>query len=521
MPNAKVKTLPAPVGGLNAYDSIVGMPDTDAISIVNLIPEVYGCRLRYGYQEHATGLGGDVQTIAPYVNTAGAEKLYGFANGNMFDATSAGAVGAPVLSGLASNIWQYTQFANSAGSHLVAFSGSDDGIWISGAGVQRLISGDGIVNATWKNVDPKDLIDVTIHQRRIWAVQKATTYGWYLPPDQIYGVAVKFDFGPLFKRGGYLAHLGTWTVDDGDGADDMLVAVSSQGDVAVYKGIDPSSANTWALTGVYYMGEPVSGRRFSTKVGGDIKFMTQQGLVSLNDMLTSTKTSPAQNTVEARKVQPALSEAATATGELQGWQTYFFPTANLLFINVPSNTSEGNTQFVENTVNSAWTQFTGYDASHFATYQNKPFFGCKDGRIYQGWTGMADKVTLSGGAGTEVVGYVQQAYSYLEAPGIQKQIGMYKPTFLVSADAVYASKVVYDFLFDTPTFGIAPNPSDAARWDISLWDQAFWTGTLKAQRYWSSAEGMGVAASFSYAIRAKSEVVFVSTDFTYVTGGVL
>jgi len=249
--------------------------------------------------------------------------------------------------------------------------------------------------------------------------------------------------------------------------------------------------------------------------------MTYQGLVSLNDMLTSTKTTAAQNTVEARKVQPALSAAARNTGVLAGWQLYFYPTENMLLINVPSNTSAGNTQFAENTTNSAWTQFLGYDASCFATYQNKPFFGTKEGVIYQGWTGQADKVMLGDNlGGTEVVGYVQQAYSYLNAPGIQKQIGMYKPTFLVSADAIYASKVVYDFLFESPDFGLAPPSNDGARWDISLWDQAVWTGGLKTQRIWSQAEGMGVAASFSYAVRAKSEVTLVATDFTYKTGGI-
>ena len=43
---------------------------------------------------------------------------------------------------------------------------------------------------------------LTAHQKRMWFVQKNTTRGWYLPPDQIYGTAKYFDFGPLMTMGG-------------------------------------------------------------------------------------------------------------------------------------------------------------------------------------------------------------------------------------------------------------------------------------------------------------------------------
>lgn len=519
---AGVTTVAAPIGGLNAYDSLAGMPETDAIALVNWFPQVYGLYLRRGYQEHATGLGGSVNSLATYSNTLGTTKLFAWANARMYDVTSAGAVGAPIFTGLISTIWQHTSFANSAGSHMIAFSGSDDGIWVSGAGNQRLILGDGIVNATWSGVDPKNLIDVTIHQRRVWAVQKDTTYGWYLPPDQVYGVATRFDFGPLFKHGGYLQSLATWTVDDGDGADDMLVAIGSKGDVAVYKGINPSSADTWALTGVYYAGEPVSGRRFHTKVSGDIKFITQQGLVSLNDMLTSTKTSAAQNSIEARNIQTPLSEAASALGSLFGWEINFIPALNMLLINIPSITSEGNIQLVENVVNSKWCEFQGYDAQCFADYLNLPFYGGDNGTVYRGWTGHTDNVSAADPAGDDITGTCQQAYSYVGQPAVNKQVGMYRPNFLVESDLVYGSEIAYDFTFKTPAIGVtSPASGASSRWDSSIWDAALWSGQLKPQKAWSQAQGMGVAASLCMIARSNAEALWVSTDYTVASGGVL
>ena len=83
--------------------------------------------------------------------------------------------------------------------------------------------------------------------------------------------------GPLFKRGGYLQSLATWTVDDGDGSNDLLVAFGSEGDVAVYGGTDVDTADAWTLQGVYYAGAPIAGHRFHCKVNGDLKFLTDEG----------------------------------------------------------------------------------------------------------------------------------------------------------------------------------------------------------------------------------------------------
>lgn len=517
MPGAQTTTLAAPVGGLNAYDSLAGMPETDAIALVNWFPQVYGLYLRRGYQRHVTGLPGAVNSLATYSRRNGTKQLYAWSGDGFYNVTTAGAVGAPIFTGLASSVWQSTQFANSAGSHMVAFNGVDDGIWVSEAGNVRLTLGDGIVSGTWKDVDPKNLIDCTVHQRRLWAVQKDTTYGWYLPPDQVYGDATIFDFGPLFRHGGYLQSLATWTVDDGDGADDMLVAISSMGDVAVYKGIDPSSANTWGLQGVYYAGEPVSGRRFHTKVAGDIKFITQQGLVSLNDMLTSTRVNAAESTIEARNIQQPLSEAANALGSVFGWEIRFIAALNMLMINIPSVTSEGNIQFVENTVNAKWCEFNGYDANCFVDHLNVPFFG-GEGIVYRGWTGFADDVHAGNPAGNPVQGICQQAYTYLGVPAVQKQIGMYRPNFLVSGDAIYGSAIAYNFEFLTPQIPFAVPATTGSRWDSAIWDQAMWAGSLKGQRAWSASKGMGFAASLCMNLKSSEETLWVSTDFTLITG---
>jgi len=265
-PANRVSTVPAPVGGLNARDSLAAMPPTDAVIMRNFWPQPYGCSVRKGYREHVTGLTTQVDSLAVWNGADGTSKMFGWAGADMYDVSSSGAVGAAIVTTLASSVWQSTSISNSGGSFLIAVNGTDDAIGYRAAGVYRIVAGDGIVANTWAGIDPQDAIQLTVHQGRLWAVVNGSSVGYYLPVGAIQGTFVAFDFGPLFSRGGYLQYLSTWTLDDGNGAEDHLVAVSSAGEVAVYAGTDPSDSTKWALVGVYFL--PLADTdRFARSVG--------------------------------------------------------------------------------------------------------------------------------------------------------------------------------------------------------------------------------------------------------------
>ena len=75
---AQVASLPAPVGGWNARDSLANMEPTDAVTLENLFPQTSNVVLRGGYAEHATGLGGQVQSLMVY-NSGATVKMFGAA----------------------------------------------------------------------------------------------------------------------------------------------------------------------------------------------------------------------------------------------------------------------------------------------------------------------------------------------------------------------------------------------------------------------------------------------------------
>jgi hypothetical protein len=518
----KITTVPAPIGGLNARDSLAAMAETDAVILKNFWPQPYGVAVRKGYQQWATELGGEVLTLGVWSGVSGAQYLFGWANKGMFNCTTRGPVGAPLLTGLSNDTWQLAGFTNAAGGHLLAVNGEDDGICYDETGVHRLIVGDGVVAYTWKGLDPKDAIQLTVHQHRVWAVELDSAVGWYLPPDAIYGELQPFDFGPLFWRGGYLSFLATWTMDDGNGAEDHLVAVSSTGLAVVYAGIDPAAAETWKLVGVYNVGAPVKGRRGYTKVAGDLYLLTQQGVVSMASLLVSTKVNQQVSAFKSDKIQFLISDLIGQYVDLAGWVLMYAPKINMLLCNVPTGIYAANFQLASNQLIDAWTQFGGMDAACWNTFGDHPFFGDYNGTVYIAWEGSTDGVLLDGTGGDSITAEAQQAFSYLGALGQQKQVGMYRPNFIVSTPVSYNSNIIYDFsLYEELAPDGMPVPEGASVWGTALWGIATWYGGASPQRSWRIAQGVGVAASTVIGLRANSDALWVSTDFSYTIGGIL
>jgi hypothetical protein len=355
-------------------------------------------------------------------------------------------------------------------------------------------------------------------------VEKDSTVGWYLPTDAIYGTAKPFDFGPMFKRGGKLRILSTWTVDDGEGANDHLVAISDNGDCVVYAGTDVDTAEKWDMKSVYYVGTLPAGRRLTTKIGGDLIILSTVGLVSLSTLVTSTQVNVSSNDVYSKKVQLLLSATLSRLLNDPYWQVIYTPNNNLMMVNIPRVYDGGAGQLVANQVNLAWCLFSKLDSCCWLQYKDLPFFGSTNGTVNQGWTGYLD-----GANGANIVGEVpepirwraQQAYNYFDAPALQKQVGMVRLNFLVGMNAEYATEVYYDF----NVAGRAPPNLNllnlSALWDEAIWDQSFWSGDSFLQRRWELPLGMGIAASIVLGGVSVDEVTWVSTDLSYKTGGLL
>ena len=110
---ARVASIPAPVGGWNARDSIANMEPFDAYQLTNYFPGVSNLVLRGGSEDWATGISGQVQTLVNY-STGTANKLFAWAGTSIYDATTQGAVGAAVKTGLTNAKWEHINVTTAA-----------------------------------------------------------------------------------------------------------------------------------------------------------------------------------------------------------------------------------------------------------------------------------------------------------------------------------------------------------------------------------------------------------------------
>ncbi len=513
-------TVPAPTGGLNAFNPISNMPEQDAIIMRNFFPEPFGCRVRKGYKEHATGLDGEVNSFMTFVSSDGTSKLFAVDQSQVMDITAPGdySAGTPECAST-NSYWQHTNFANVAGTHMIAFNGVDDGILYSDDGLHRLVAGDGTTPYTWAGVDPADLVVPCIHQHRVWAVEKNSTKGWYLPPEQVWGVATYFDFGGNFARGGYLQTLVVYTQDSGYGPDDYLVAISSAGDMCIYKGIDPSALETWSLVGTFYTGATFT-RRCTARFGGDIAILTRYGMITVGSLAKPDNISVLDNALSQR-IQNLISEVIGEGSYRYGWAILLYPAANMMIINVPGVVPEQTFQLVYNTITKAWSMFTGMHANCWWPIFDSIVYG-ENGVVYRAWEGYLDGVKLDGTGGEMITAECQQAFSYFKLPGQNKHFKMFRPTFLFAGEFKYRAGANMDFDFATQPPPAAFNSASYGVWNQSLWStNDVWAGGSQSSKYWASIVGIGYAAAIRLSVTTPAEVVWVSTDWLYERGGVI
>lgn len=504
---SRTLSLPSPVGGWNARDSIAEMKPDEAVILDNFYCLPSMVQLRSGYTQWATGLVGNVESLIAYESPT-ATKLFACANGGIYDVTSSGAVGAAAISGLANNQRQSVNFGTAGGNYNMSVNGADklryfDGTtWTTDTGVAGPYGITGFDTAL--------AIHINVFKQRVWLIEKSSLRVWYLPSASIAGAAASIDLSSLFKMGGYLMAMGTWTLDAGTGLDDFAVFITSRGEVAVYQGTDPTSATTWALKGVYYMGSPM-GRRCYTKYGGNLLIISKDGLFPLSQALMSSRVSIKSSLTD--KIQYAISNATSLYASNYGWETFLFPGQNMLWVNVPVSSTEAH-QYVMNTITGAWSRFKGWNAYCWALSGDQPYFG-GNGFVGRAWYGAADN---NANINTEAL----QAFNSFGAQSQLKRFTMVRPiiTYDNAPGILLGLNVDYDTTAPsgTPSF----STSSSAVWDTAVWDSGIWGGGLDVHKEWQGVNGIGYSAAMHIITASKnSNIQWASTTYVYEQGGIL
>lgn len=489
------KTIPAPVGGLNSRDPLASMRPEDALKLENFICRPTTVELRSGQVNYATGFTSNLQIDALLVyNNGAAGKLFACTNSGIFDVSVAGVVGASVYPSTNGH-WSYVNSVNAGVRYIVAVNGTNKAIFYNGVtAAESVITG----------VDSATLTTVHQHQFRLFFTEAGTLTAWYLAVNAVQGAAVAFGLGPLFRKGGYLQAIGSWTVDNGTGSDDLAAFITSEGEVAVYRGTDPSNAATWTLLGIYETPKPV-GRNCFYRLGGELLIITESGIVSLSKMLQSVAVD--KTTSISDKTRGEISLLATMNKNALGWQMLRYSPQDILILNVPNATQENTVQMVMNTLTGAWSKFTSMGANCFAEFNGNLFYGT-NAKVVQALTGQSD-------FGNNITATAKTAFNYFGYGMRSKHVKLLRPNFYLSKKTLINFALSVNFQINEPITQTTTSPNGVSLFDQSSWDQSYWADADFTDDQWRTVtQKMGYCISTLLQINDKDlSFKWNSTDY--------
>lgn len=498
-------SIPAPTGGLNDRDNIAEMKSTDAVVLDNWFPYPSYVSIRKGTTNHVTGFTAPVETIAEYLPANGTPKLFAASGTSIFDATATGAVGAAVQTGLANARWQDTQITTPGGAFLYMVNGVDSPRLFNGTTWTAVT---GASSPAITGVTTSTLIHVCLFKSRLFFTQANSLNLYYLPTNSVGGAASLFDLGSVFRMGGQITACYAWTIDAGSGSDDHFVVITNQGEVAVYRGTDPSLASTWALIGVFNIGNPL-GRRCGVKMGGDLLINCQEGVFPLSKALQSATIN--RQAAITDKIQNSISSNASLYGANFGWQLELFADENMLILNVPAGNGQ-NYQFAQNTITGSWCKFTGWDARAWKYAYNGLYYGDSNS-IKKAWQGNADITS-------PIVGYVVPAFAYFGNRAANKYFTMVRPYFQSTGNPGILYAINQNFALTEPQGVLSFTPPTGMFWGSMFWGSMVWGGQLKQFSNSITVGAICYSASLGLKISNNaSEVRLSNIDYLFNKGG--
>lgn len=490
---SKVKTMLPPIGGLNSIDPLSNMPPTDAVIMDNMFPDINSVRLRRGYTSFATGIAGDIETLFTYHALNGSEKLIAASANNFWNVTAGGGGWSPMpfAGTVTSTRWQYINFSNAAGLFILAVNGSDLPVQYNGTGwtANPLAGSIPSSAATVKNIFQ--------HKERVWLVEKNTLNLWYLASQAISGTATKFPLIGVFNKGGQIVAGGTFSFDAGAGIDDYLVAVTDNGEAAVYTGTNPAS--DFLLRGVYEVGQPV-GARCLVKVAGDLIIITTKGAVPLSQMVVNDRAKADQLAITA-KIAPAFNEAIRNYGSNFGWEGMVYPKGGWVLFNVPIVQNSTQRQYVQNIITGAWCRFTNWNANCWTLFNDELYFGGINGIVYK-----ADNGRLDNGGNIEFE--LKTSFNYCGSPGRNKFYSAMRTLLKTSGPIDIIGGINVDFNNTIPSGELSPVVGDACIWGTGLWGTNTWGGAGFIIHDWLTVGQIGTCV----AIRLRGAANGVSVE---------
>ena len=578
---AKTASVPAPLGGWNARDSIAEMNPMDAVQMINFFPTPTDIQLRKGYTKKSIGITGAVNTVITYpVGTS--YKLFAFAGTKIYDASTSTAT--VVFDGLSSSKMQFVNFSNSAGNWIVACNGQDPVVVYDGtrwfflattstaqtistitrvgttatlttAAPHNLVTGNEVVisgaiandyNGTY--VITKTGASTFTYVMATTPAANATVPGSYTVLG-ITGVdSNTFINVNLFKNRLYFTQedtLACWYLD--------VNAIAGVAAPLYFGGIARNGGylqamGTWTIDAgqgaddyavfVTSMGEIIvyNGTDPTTAATWLLKGVWQLGQTFSRrcftkwggDLLLLTQDGlvPLAAALQSSRLDPRINITDKIYYAVSQAATTYYANFGWQVLYYASENmlilnipiSGGMEQYVMHTITKAWARFTGIQAYCFVnSVDNDIHFG-GDGFVGTFYDGFSDN-------GNNITGAVQQAYSYFDTPGQLKRFTLVRPILQTDNGLpTVLCNISTDFQPVDNLGQVSFNPSiiNTGKWDSATWDNKNWGGGLVTTKFWQGVTGLGFTGSINMTVASQGiEFRWASTDYVMEAGGVV
>ena len=495
------RTFPACSGGWNTRDPLENMKPHYATELVNMLPEHGSTVVRPGYRRHAeTGEAGRVRGLVPFASGA-TRKLFAAAGTKLFDVTPV-AGDALIDSPAEAATGLTTSRVNSAQLSGYGF--------IVGAGNEPLrIAPDGTVGVhAWtvppNSIELSDLFHVFAWKGRAFFLASDSAVLWFGPWRAVRGELRPFDLGQIAPRGGHLVALASISHDAGEGADDFLVALFSEGEALVYSGSGPGEGEDFSLVGSWQLGR-VLGERAVEQFGNDAVVATVEGYKVLRGYLANERRGDADSL--SKYISEGVAEEVAAVGDVAGWEVVFHPEAQWLLVSNP-----GGRQHVMNTVTGAWGVFEGMAAQSWARHDSRLFWGGGSGRVYEANVRGADD------DGEPIAFEAQTAYRQF-TQGEAVQTKMVRPLVRQSGSVLVRVGVSADFEPPYESAEIGVRQSEGERWGAGAWGDFEWEAGTALFNDWLAVDadtGSSIAARLEGEALGGGRVEWFSSGVMFV-----
>ena len=530
--SAQITTIPAPIKGMDVRQTLSHMEPDISIFSYNFTPAPYGMELRKGFREWASKIYTNkvdttgVRSILTFTGGAagtGDDKLFAVTNQGIYDITD---YNAPPVEKILFPVPTETagygidlQYEDEGGHQYLFYADDRNGLYYYDP-----VSGDWAEYNGITGIVREEIVYITVHKQRIWVALRDSSTGYYLDPAAVSGSATPFYFGSLFSHGGHLKGLYNWSIDGGSGTDDMLVAVSSTGDVLPYKGEDPSTSDTWSLVGKYFVGAIPFGRRIMNEFGGSLYLLSSYGVIGMQDLLKGVDPKDVSASSIAYKIAPIIRSHIEKTRYQYGWEIMFAPSEGIFIVNAPIYYNEPQIQYIMDLTTEGWGMWRGVPMNCMKEWGGKVFFG--QGNSVYVMDGTKDKVKkevqegVSNGIPIEFS--LLTSFQKFGGDGLYKKIELIRPDFMSTIPPDYLMKAVYDYKFVEPTLPYSVSTHRGGFWDIGRWDNCVWqSDDAFGISGLHGASGIGRTAAVAIRGSTSAKLRLISFDIVWKAGGAI